>query len=107
MSGLRVLAERCRTATGPSFVLEQEIAAALGWPLAPPVTASLDAALKLVPEGWFWKCGFGTASPGWAHVYATHPDHCERDDAFTGYAATPILALCSASLNALARGDCK
>lgn len=77
MSALLDLAERCEKAEGPAetlFPLTYQIAKAIGWreeptgdgpghewwvspdgegwPRLPNYTASLDAALMLVPEGW-------------------------------------------------------
>lgn len=68
MSALIELAERCEAATGPDRELDAEIRAVFGhhwdyaadWgsrencrPVARAYTGSLDAALMLVPEGWF------------------------------------------------------
>lgn len=72
-------------------------------------TASLDAAMTLVPEGCGWLAGYGQ----------THPDEpmggalITRNARFVGYgenydeiavgeAATPALALCAAALRARA-----
>lgn len=81
MTDLRELVERLEAAEGPSRELDAEIARALGWkdvgigPHAPQTvkwvrpdgsetfnrlpayTASIDAALTLVPEGWEWTVG--------------------------------------------------
>jgi len=99
---LRALAERCERAQG--WMLDGEIAKALGqvfigtsWPT---YTASLDAALTLVPEGWhvgLWVDPDGTArvrmGNGERVIYAGSPQaNC----------ATPALALCAAALRALA-----
>ena len=50
------LAERCEAATGPDCVLDAMIDMALNLTPneaeSPPLTASLDAAMTLVPEGW-------------------------------------------------------
>jgi hypothetical protein len=51
MSDLIALAERCERVTGDSFDLNHDIAAALGV-ASEPFTASIDAAMTLVPEGW-------------------------------------------------------
>ncbi len=40
-------------------------------------TASLDAAVSVVPEHWFWRVGYTTMFCGWASVHETHPDHGE------------------------------
>lgn len=70
----------------------------------PAYTSSIDAAVGLLERalpGWFWRVGHGTVEPGWAHLNRVHPDHCDRKDEATGYAATPIIALLVAILNAL------
>jgi hypothetical protein len=120
------LAERCEAATGPDRHLDVHIAATLfpkrfgdkrsaeiyrthrgGYncadrehlaDIAPRVTASLDAATTLVPEGWYWRAGHGVLWPGWAHLNRKHPDHCDRDDEHSAHAETPALALCAAAL---------
>lgn len=49
------LADRVEALAGPNFAIETEIAYALDLPLegmAKPYTASLDAAMTLVPDGW-------------------------------------------------------
>lgn len=60
-SGLLELAERCEKATGPDRLLDTQISDALrrhgvkrppGMPRA--LTASIDAALTLVPDGYVW-----------------------------------------------------
>jgi hypothetical protein len=66
----------------------------------PAYTRSLDAAVTLVPEGWYWRAGHGVLWPGWAHLNRKHPDHCEREDEHSAHAATPALALCAAALKA-------
>jgi hypothetical protein len=66
----------------------------------PNYTASIDAAMTLVPEGmtWFVSTDFVPVSAG---VY----NGADDDDglpAFTGDAKTPALALCAAALRAKA-----
>jgi len=73
----------------------------------PLYTASLDAALSLVPEGWKWSCDF-TQRPlfqdcGRADLYAPGIGDDRPADVTDIYAATPALALCAASLRALAQ----
>jgi hypothetical protein len=66
-----------------------------------PYTASLDAAMSLVPEGW-------ASVHGW-----DYPDRASRvifmdddgDPLFRGRAATPALALTAAALRAIAEID--
>ena len=69
----------------------------------PPYTASLDAAMTLVPEGWTW-CIPGHAKPLWdcrvtsivdGLVSLPLPQPC----------ATPALAVCAAALKARARAQ--
>jgi hypothetical protein len=114
---LIALAERCEKATGPDRELDAEIARAIGWTNVSPVghghvghcpnhffgsvplhTASLDAAMTLVPEGEQWN----VASYPWA-------EHTHKAAAWVGNkrgpvigAATPALALCAAALRARA-----
>jgi hypothetical protein len=73
-------------------------------------TGSLDAAVAVVPEGWFWQVGYTTSFQAWAKVYKTHPDHTtDGTDEFHANRPhyeprpwTPILALCHAALRARA-----
>lgn len=59
-----------------------------------PYTFSLDAALTLVPEGWYWQISeVGLAWVG-THLTANKPVR------FDGDAVTPAIALCIASLRA-------
>lgn len=99
MTDLSELAARIEAAEGPSYALEIEIAGAMGRPVAasmPAYTASVDAALMLVPEGW--------------HTFLVTEDrhsHSWRWELRGGYglraaarAATPALALACAALRA-------
>jgi len=102
---LMELARRVEKMSGPSLLIEQEIADAVGHnPRArlPNYTASLDASLTLVPDKWFWRVGHSTLYAGWAHLNRLHPDSCNREDEHSAQAATPALALCAAALRALA-----
>lgn len=56
----------------------------------PAYTASLDAAMSLVPEGWEWR----VASTGEAECW------CGDGSDINLRAATPALALCAAALRA-------
>lgn len=106
---LMELAERCEAAEGPDRELEMDIAEALGLtatnefgdtvfirrgsgfiPLR--ITASLDAAMTLVPGRYEW----GVASTGEAECW------CGDGKDIAIRAATPSLALCAAALRALA-----
>jgi hypothetical protein len=115
---LEALADRCKTATGPDRDLDCAIAAAVGWreielphgsrycispdgrecshgliAYAPRFTASLDAAMTLVPEGWWW------VADGHARASLFREDAADQ---IISKAATPSLALCSAALRARA-----
>lgn len=61
-------------------------------PELPHYTASLDAALTLVPEGWIWVIG----SYGNARVYQEQA----AGKSFIGENANPVRALCEAALQA-------
>lgn len=114
---MRDLIERLQSATGPDRELDEEIACEVGaypanWDLAlpgytleyymtwsncaPTYTASLDAAMTLVPEG----TGFGLLlsrdrKDCRADIWS---DERTEERFFTG--ATPALALCIAALKA-------
>jgi len=109
---LLALAERCEHTAGPDRELDSAIAAGLGWPdgrYSPPIlpfervrlprhyTASLDAALTLVPEGCGYQIISGFDEGGLTHasVYVPEIDNGERGDS-----ATAALALCAAALRA-------
>lgn len=64
---------------------------------APAYTASIDAAMSLVPEGWMWV---GGSSPTHNAGMAVTRDGTQ--DGFDARAATPALALCAAALRARA-----
>lgn len=75
----------------------------------PDFCGSIDAALKLVPEGWYWRVGRTAAFQAWAAVYETHPDHGEpgRNEFFWHREywqpeSTPPIALCIVALQARA-----
>lgn len=65
----------------------------MGWREAPAYTASLDAAMTLVPEGYDWAV-FRTNGGLTVHAWCG-----SREDVF---AATPALALTAACLRARA-----
>jgi hypothetical protein len=71
---LAALVARCEAATGEDRDLDYAIAAAVGWPDSPIMhqnarryTASLDAAVTLVPNGWYVYsvADFAPDVPGW------------------------------------------
>ena len=79
----------------------------VSWHELPRYTASIDAALTLVPEGWRWSLDWtqrsGYQDCGRADLYAPGsgiqpPDVCDV------YAATPAIALCIAALKAQGGG---
>ncbi len=97
------LSDRIAAAQGPDRALDAEIARiqnpqATPKTIAPHYTSSVDAALTLVPEGWFFGLGNNGNAKGdwkpWAWVAQPHID------AWRVSAATPALALCAAALKA-------
>ena len=112
MNKLEELAERLERASGPDRELDAQIgryAAAefLGHvPDAPqygcqPFTASIDAAMSLVPEGWAYKIG-----RNWCELWPMSPEVSDEDwpddwdDDRQHFGKTPALALAAASLRA-------
>ena len=79
---------------GDKFAHARQIA---GVAFVPRYTASLDAAMTLVPKG-LWAEG-SLSSPGQLEVHGP----CTYDPLGKGWAATPALALCAAALKARAR----
>jgi hypothetical protein len=126
MSKLLALADRIERATRPDRELDCTIYRALGWepvanptsagglagrwqrggemtmPSAPPAyTASLDAAMTLVPEGLHFGCGSCDATTrAWAWCGDT-PSSAD-EDLQVAHAATSALALTAAVLRARA-----
>lgn len=94
---MQKLLKRLRTEE-PSFVLDGEVAAAVGVQiLTPPAyTASLDRARELIPQDFSYACGnLGERNEPWACV--TSPDGID----FTCQSAsTTAMALCVAALMA-------
>ena len=99
------LAERCEAATGPDLALNDAIARArskwegrLVWSgLSRPYTASLDAAMTLVPEGWE---RIETTSLNYTDGSVRH--YAAVNFMQPSKAAAPSLALCAAALKARA-----
>lgn len=118
------LIERLETATGPDRGLDAEIAVASGWArnhdgvayrlhpyivgafiddanagcmhTCPRFSASIDAALTLVPEGWDWGIG---AMAGKGFALLAKPNSTKPGVTVTNI-ATPALAICIAALKA-------
>lgn len=97
------LSERVERLEGPSFTIEQEIGRLIN-PQAtrlsvfPAYTASLDAAMSLVPEGYSWRV---SAAQLGAVGTVIHPECEDLDDPYTSFTAggaTPAIALCAAAL---------
>jgi hypothetical protein len=121
MSELLKLAKRCEKATGPDRELDAMIAETIGekhgretgWcnsenddyyvidECAALYTASLDAAMTLVPEGW-GQFDVDATAPELGIDWTLHGP--ERREA-KGTAAAPALALCAAALRARASGE--
>ena len=102
---LLALAERVEALNGADDVVNEAIALLIrgqcDWPLvlAPRFTASLDAAMGLVPEGGHWVVGSGCIASVW--VPLVDGDR-KRLDSFK--TASPALALTAAALRARAEG---
>jgi hypothetical protein len=111
---LMELADRCEKAMGPDRELDEAILKA-GWAtgnkrtdLGPRFTASLDAAMQLVPDGWFWtamNARDGKEKPivGQGLAIVASPDDLHARE--PSEAATPALALCAAALRARAQSE--
>ena len=85
-------------ATGPNYALECQISVAVGAPgdgAPKPYTASIDAALTLVPEGWIWD----VSSSGCAWIMRDGDSVCDSQIVISGI-ENPIIALCIAALKA-------
>lgn len=117
------LAAKCEAASGPSreidlaldlkarpqqwsvSAVEHGLDCPLSWFDAselPEYTTSLDAASKLVPQGWDW-CAGTERNAGGGHAYLRHVQI--RTKEAEADATTPALALCAAALKALARTE--
>lgn len=67
-----------------------------GWRNSPAYTSSIDAALTLVPAGWFWSITMRGEKRGEFHAC------CVRQGPLVWHEGiTPALALCAAALRAL------
>lgn len=67
----------------------------------PRYTASLDAAMTLVPEGWEWSLEAEETEMVWP-VLSPWTHRCQMGHLIDREAATPALALCAAALRARA-----
>ena len=98
------LADRCEQADGPSYALERDIAKALNpnftrMTVPKNYTASIDAAMQLVPEGWTGLIPVSGGEEAWLWPNSK-PSRGHRCNA-----ATPALALCAAALRAIAEKE--
>jgi hypothetical protein len=110
VTDLLQLAERCEAATGANKMLDEAIFEAAG--IVPSrhhafvyphyaFTASVDAALTLVPEGAHYGNGKDSGGKSWAWV-ASRVNGVWQQKVATRWAATPALAICAAALRARA-----
>ena len=112
------LARRCEAATGPDRALDCAIRDTLrlpndysaDWgarkheiPAAYPYTASLDAALTLVPGEAFWRVGHDGAGPD-PSAFRADVFQTPGTGLNVARSATPALALCAAALRAGGEG---
>jgi hypothetical protein len=128
VSALLTLADRCEAATGPDRELDVEIVYGLYPDIGnyagqcigddpifwhepyrkqpcPHFTASLDAAMTLVPEGLDFGCGRGIDTELGANKAVCHAWVGEGEGDLV-FAETVALALCAAALKArAAQGD--
>jgi len=94
------LADACERAKGADGLLDVAIGNACGFRShgdgygAPPFTGSLDAAMRLVPEGVSWEMSVGDSTS------APFAFSCCIDRRFEGRNASPALALVAAALRA-------
>lgn len=103
MTDLLELAERCEASTGPDQALDRDIQRAVAPDdLMQHYTASLDAAMTLVPEGW-WGC-IEQERPTRDCEASLSPPVSEPwgPRSINTSAATPALTLCAAALRARA-----
>jgi hypothetical protein len=102
------LAERCEAATGPDREIDTLIGYAVDLPTEdaqlPRYTASLDAALTLVPEGWTFANLSQSDRKGWwcelRQGYLTSYDKVAFGSQLEN--ASPALAVAAAALRARA-----
>lgn len=105
---LLALALACEKASGPDRELDGSIGMTVQTPghyRKTPYTASLDAAMTLVPEGWPEFSLTSDAAPPWRADLGRHTDDGSYDhesDMAMGRGATAELAVCVAALRARA-----
>jgi hypothetical protein len=105
---LEALLARVLEGTGPDRELDGDIDAAIGWPDSSyfhhhtrRYTASLDAALTLVPDGRAWTVGQNIHHWYWsASVNALDEDGAPKSIGWGGPSNSPALALCAACIKA-------
>ena len=68
------------------------------WHQAPRFTASIDAAMTLVPEGLVWNVMTDFGLPGRARLWGSVLPGQVKDRGWSADGATPALALCAAAL---------
>lgn len=108
MSDLDELIQRLEKATGPDRELDIAIASAWKqhhsgrWSIvnAPYFTSSIDAALTLVPEGWFMEA-LHQQPRGWLCYVGSRSNSLARMES---EADTAAIALCIAALRARKNG---
>jgi len=96
------LIERLEALSGPNFAVEQEIVRIINpqatrLTMPPAYTASIDAAMTLVPEGWGRM--FNQSENG-LHCNVCLARSYPTNAVVYSEAATPAIALCIASLRA-------
>lgn len=119
------LIERLERAQASSRELDIEICVALGksrldpgFQTAPPYTLSIDAAVTLVPEDWYWEVALGVEGsagsicgpgPYWSETYPKDFDFgrlltergvLDYDGVFLSGARNPAMAICLGALKA-------
>ena len=99
------LAQRCEAATGPDRALDAEICQAVFGRFigVAKYTASLDAALTLVPGEAFWRVGHDGAGPD-PSAFRADVFQTPGTGLNVARSATPALALCAAALRAGGEG---
>jgi hypothetical protein len=105
-AALIALAELCEAASRPNYELERQIWIAVGSPdvrTIPVYTASMDAAITLVPGGFMWRLQAWPDGVNNAILERDAGDFGAIDARHTEvFAGSPALALCAAALRARA-----